>query len=252
MELNCRSGQFAIQHSIAAIIWEEVSYRNQEGIVTYLGLVEQKTGWVLTGRGWLIILVTAALLIVLAITFLYSFLTMNRPVSDGEILIVGGWIPDYLLEQVITEFKTHNYQLLITTGGPLSKGSYLSEYGNYADLTAAILKKMGVNEKVLVSVPTPPVKTDRTYAAALAVNKWLLNNDRSVKSLNIFSVGPHARRSWLLGKLAFGETVEVGVIAVASTEYDPNKWWKSSSGVRTVIGETIAYVYAKFFFYPGE
>ena len=220
--------------------------------MAYFSLIEQKTGWVLTGRGWLVIFVTAAILMILAITSLYSFLTMNRPVSDSEVLIVGGWIPDYILEQVITEFKTNNYQLLITTGGPLSKGSYLSEYSNYADLTAAILEKMGINKEVIVSIPTPPVKTDRTYAAALAVKKWLLNNDRSVKSLNIFSIGPHARRSWLLGKLAFGETVEVGVIAVASAEYDHNKWWRSSSGVRSVVGETIAYVYAKFFFYPGE
>jgi hypothetical protein len=189
---------------------------------------------------------------ILTVTSLYTFLTMNRPVSDGEVLIIGGWTPDYILEQVITEFRTHDYQFLITTGGPLSKGSYLSEYGNYADLTAAILEKMGINKEVIVSIPTPPVKTDRTYAAALAVKKWLLNNDWSVKSLNIFSVGPHARRSWLLSKLAFGKTVDVGVIAVASADYDPNQWWRSSSGVRSVVGETIAYVYAKFFFYPGE
>jgi hypothetical protein len=40
----------------------------------------------------------------------------------------------------------------------------------------------------------------------------------------------------------------VGVIAAPDPEYDANKWWASSSGVRTLIGETIAYLYARFLF----
>ena len=40
----------------------------------------------------------------------------------------------------------------------------------------------------------------------------------------------------------------VGIIAVANADYNPKQWWRYSDGVREVIGESIAYIYAKFFF----
>ena len=36
-----------------------------------------------------------------------------------------------------------------------------------------------------------------------------------------------------------------GIIAVEDQDYDSKRWWESSDGVRTVIGEMIAYVYAR-------
>jgi hypothetical protein len=41
------------------------------------------------------------------------------------------------------------------------------------------------------------------------------------------------------------------VIAVSNPDYDPKDWWRYSDGVREVIGETIAYIYARCFFYPS-
>ena len=186
---------------------------------------------------------------ILIVMTIYHFLAVNRPLY-GDILVVEGWIPDYLLEKVIIEFNKNNYQRLITTGGPLYKGSYLLEYESYAELTAISLKKLGISEDVIVSIPTLLVNTDRTYATAIAVKKWLLKSNLSVKSLDIYSVGVHARRSWLLFKKALGDEIAVGVIAVESEAYDPQRWWKTSNGIRAILGETIAYIYARFFFYP--
>jgi hypothetical protein len=42
----------------------------------------------------------------------------------------------------------------------------------------------------------------------------------------------------------------VGIIAVSNPEFNPRQWWRYSDGVREVIGESIAYVYARFFFWP--
>ncbi len=39
----------------------------------------------------------------------------------------------------------------------------------------------------------------------------------------------------------------VGVIGVRNPDFDANRWWQYSDGVREVLGETIAYGYAKFF-----
>jgi hypothetical protein len=60
----------------------------------------------------------------------------------------------------------------------------------------------------------------------------------------------HARRTRLLYHKAFGKTVTVGVIAVSTPDYDSTQWWRYSDGVREVIGESIAYIYARFFFWP--
>jgi L,D-peptidoglycan transpeptidase YkuD (ErfK/YbiS/YcfS/YnhG family) len=37
----------------------------------------------------------------------------------------------------------------------------------------------------------------------------------------------------------------------SNPDYNPKQWWRYSDGVREVIGESIAYIYAKFFFYPS-
>ena len=62
----------------------------------------------------------------------------------------------------------------------------------------------------------------------------------------------HARRTRLLFQKALGDKVDVGVIGIPNPDYDAKHWWRYSDGVREVIGESIAYVYAKLFFHPSE
>jgi hypothetical protein len=71
-----------------------------------------------------------------------------------------------------------------------------------------------------------------------------------VESLDLVTLGPHARRSRLLYEEAFGNKVKVGVIAIAIPDYDVKRWWRYSEGVREVIGEGIGYLYVKFLFWP--
>jgi len=65
----------------------------------------------------------------------------------------------------------------------------------------------------------------------------------------VVSLGVHARRSWFLFGKMFS-SVNVGVIAISPNEYDTSRWWLSSEGVRNVISESIAYLYARFIFSP--
>jgi hypothetical protein len=71
-----------------------------------------------------------------------------------------------------------------------------------------------------------------------------------VYSINVLTAGAHARRTRLLYQKALGRNVTVGIIAASNPDYNPKQWWRYSDGVREVIGESIAYIYAKFFFYP--
>ena len=51
---------------------------------------------------------------------------------------------------------------------------------------------------------------------------------------------------------AFGPSVKIGVISVPDPDYDPKHWWRYSEGVREVLGESIAYIYARIFFHPSK
>jgi hypothetical protein len=46
----------------------------------------------------------------------------------------------------------------------------------------------------------------------------------------------------------FGDKVRIGIIAMPDRLYNPAHWWRTSEGVRDVLGETIAYLYARLLF----
>ncbi|MGA7493600.1 MAG: hypothetical protein WB930_16225 [Syntrophobacteraceae bacterium] len=51
---------------------------------------------------------------------------------------------------------------------------------------------------------------------------------------------------------ALAPDVTVGIISCADPYYDPKRWWESSEGFKTVIGETLSYIYAQLFFSPAK
>jgi len=73
-----------------------------------------------------------------------------------------------------------------------------------------------------------------------------------LRSFDVVTQDAHARRTRLLFQKAFGNGVSVGIISIPNPDYDAKRWWRYSEGVREVIGEGIAYIYARFFFYRSE
>lgn len=210
------------------------------------GLLQRKPCWVPSLRGWLLFLVCGAGLAVTAFFGLYPFLALNRPVP-ADVLVVEGWVADYALEFTAREFQAGHYTRLCSTGGPLSKGTYLIEYKTFADLGAATLRALGLASNAVVAVPAPETRLDRTYQSALALRKYFQATGQPVKAINVVTIGAHARRTRLIYQHAFGEGVAIGVIAVPHNDYDSKRWWKFSAGLRDVIGETSGYVYARLF-----
>lgn len=179
----------------------------------------------------------------------HSFFATVDPVHGG-ILVVEGWAPDYAMAETVAEFRRHPYSRLYVTGGPLEVGTPLSEYKTYAQRGTAILLKLGLTTNEVQAVPCGPVRKDRTYAAAVALGDYLRENGGIPDRVHLITEGPHARRSRLLLQMALGREAEVGVTAIPIPDYDPDRWWDSSAGVRGVIGEAIAYGYARFLFRP--
>lgn len=219
------------------------SRQNQK--TSKIRLIHRQQKWTLTAQGWGIAIAFTATLIIFMITQIHPFLAVNYPIK-ADVLVVEGWVPDYALKQALIEFKNGSYRQIITTGTPLPTGYYLAEYKNFAELSAATLKALGLKTEKLVVIATPDAIKDRTYASAATVRQWLLNSDLKLESINLFTFDVHARRSWLIYKQALAPKIKAGVIAVESLDYDSNSWWSSSAGVRTVISETIAYIYALF------
>ncbi|RUR74481.1 YdcF family protein [Chlorogloeopsis fritschii PCC 9212] len=209
-------------------------------------LFKRQQMWVLTVPGWGIFITLVASLISFSFINIHPFLAVTSPVK-ADILVVEGWIPDYALVQALAEFKKNSYRQLITTGIPLEKGFYLAEYKTYAEMAAATLKKLGLEPEKIVVVPSQEVTKDRTYASAIALQQWLENANFKIEAVNLFTYATHARRSWLIFQQALAPKIQVGVIASSPQNYDPNKWWMYSTGVRSVINEVVAYVYAFIF-----
>ena len=209
------------------------------------GLCERRVCRTFTFRGWLFLLILITLAIASIGVALHPFLAKSQPVQ-ARVLVVEGWLPDYALQQAITEFREKGYERLIVIGGPVEIGASLSEYKTDADVGAAVLKRLGFDSKTLISVPGEYHRRGRTTGAALSVRDYIMHGGMPVDALNVVTSGPHARRTRLVYQRTMGSRVRVGVLAVVERGYDPRRWWISSQGVRTVLDEALAYTYALF------
>lgn len=209
------------------------------------GLIDYQLRWGLTIKGWLIIFLGIGLANALILFTLQPFLSHTQPLA-ANILVVEGWLGDSAIDGAMIEFNRRQYQLLITTGIPLGRGEHLTEYQNFAKLSEATLITLGFDPNKIQPIPTPNVERDRTLASAIAVKDWLVKSNLKVDGINVYSLDVHSRRSWLLFKKVFEPEIAVGAIAHPPVEYDAKLWWTSSEGFRTVLSESIAYIYAKF------
>ncbi len=211
----------------------------------FWGLVQRRDCLAPTWRGWLLLVLSLAALFVVTVRELYPFLAETRPVASG-LLVVEGWVQDVAMEAAAAEFKRHHYEKLCVTGGPIYRGAPLRGYNTFADWGTAALLKLGLNANDVQPIPSTWVRRDRTYAEALALNKWMREQGIAFSTVHLITDGPHARRSRMLFQRALGSGVTVGVTSIPSRQYDPERWWQSSEGMKDVVGETLAYGYALF------
>jgi hypothetical protein len=157
-----------------------------------------------------------------------------------------------VLKIAVAEYKQNHYTRVFVTGLPVEQGTLLVAYTNHAHVGAAMLVKLGLDPSEVQAVPCGEPRRDRTFHTALALKHFLRDHNLSPRQLNLITVGPHARRSWLLFEKAFGDTAKVGIIAAPPRDYDARSWWQCSAGFRNVTGELLAYAYARLLFHPRE
>lgn len=216
---------------------------NAMSILFKLGFVTRKERSVLTWRGRLVLASVFLSLGSLFFIGVHPFLSASKPIP-AELLIVESWLPDYAFLNAVSEFKHGGYKYVATTGGTLLDAGSLSHYKTGAEFAAAKLEQLGLPSTCILSVPCAVTDRDRTLASATALRAWLDRTNPGIYSANLYSLGPHARRSHLLFRRALGNKLKLGIIACRELQYDSDHWWRSSEGLRDVFSEAIAYCYS--------
>jgi uncharacterized SAM-binding protein YcdF (DUF218 family) len=216
----------------------------------FFGFVTKQERWGLSWRGCFLAFAGLFAGSAILIFGVYPFLATTHR-TDADVLVVEGWVHDYGIRAAVREFATSRYTCVLSTGGPVQGiGHYINDYSTSASIGAQRLKDAGIPADRVEMVPSRTLDRDRTFSSAIALREWFSANHLSPKRINVLTEDVHARRTRLLFQMAFGENVSVGIIAIPSPDYDARRWWRYSEGVRAVLGETISYVYAKFFFFP--
>jgi uncharacterized SAM-binding protein YcdF (DUF218 family) len=216
------------------------------------GLFDRKERWSLSWRGRLILASALLLVSALVLNDVYPFLAVTHRVN-ANILVVEGWINEYAIRAAVKEFQSKHYQRVFTTGGPVEgTGGYINDFMTSASVGADLLKKAGVPDQSLQIVPSRVMDRDRTYGSAVALRNWFRDHNMVVSGIDVVTEDVHARRTRLLFQKALGKDVQVGIIAVANVDYPANRWWHYSQGVKNVVSEFAAYLYARLLFFPSE
>ena len=84
-----------------------------------------------------------------------------------------------------------------------------------------------------------------------SLRNWFREHNLAVRGINVLTEDVHARRTRLLFHKALGNDINVGIIAVPNPDYDSGRWWRYSEGIKDVLSEAAAYLYARFLFYSS-
>ncbi len=112
---------------------------------------------------------------------------------------------------------------------------------------ASFLISLSLPDSLVIPVETDHKIHSKTYTSALDVKQWLeANHQGEGRSVTVFTMGPHARRSLISFRKAFGSLSETGVIAVRDRRINADNWYKSLRGWKEIIYETAGLIYISF------
>ena len=216
-------------------------------------MFDRKERWSLSWRGRLIVVSALLLVGALVLKGVYPFLAITDRV-DANILVVEGWIHEYAIRAAVKEFQSKHYQARFydgrTGGGNWRIHQRFLYFGQR--WRGPFEKERACRNESLQMVPSRVMDRDRTYGSAVALRNWFRDHNMAVSGIDVVTEDLHARRTRLLFQKAFGKDLQVGIIAVANVDYPANRWWHYSQGVKNVVSEFAAYLYARLLFFPSE
>lgn len=207
-----------------------------------LHLLKRQTVWWPTPLGWFAILLAVAIALIWSCVAGERFLSLTQRVPDAEILIVEGWIGHEGVRAAAAEFQQHGYRYIATSGGP-SLGRWETTHSTYAEMADLELTESGIPPDKIIVAPCKRAESGRTFESAVAVLHALHAQDLKPHAVNVFTYGPHARRSRLVFEKVFPSDAQVGVIAWQPHDDSSEPWWRSSGRAKQLLSESIGYIF---------
>jgi hypothetical protein len=172
----------------------------------------------------------------------HRFLAVSSPAGQG-ILVVEAWIPSQSLREAARIFQSGSYRYLVVVGSQINPSDNSL---NYADRAADDLERLGLAKDRVVRIATPYRSINRTFATAKAFKQWVLSSAAGTCCIDVYTVGVHARKSWITFRAVLGNTYQVGVIAGPETSYNPKYWLMSRRGLWLVARNLSGYLYTRY------
>jgi uncharacterized SAM-binding protein YcdF (DUF218 family) len=160
----------------------------------------------------------------------------------AEVLVVEGWIGRDGIKAAVSEFQHGGYQLMVSAGG-LTSGRWEDQPTSYAEMAAREMIRVGVPRERLIIATAERTESHRTFESAVAVWEALKNAGIHPKALNVFTSGPHARRSALVFAKVNSPGIAVGVVGWILPDYKSQPWWRSSERAKDLLTETAGYLF---------
>ena len=225
-------------------MWRAASFVNR---IKHLRLVQRRTVCCPTWLGFFS--VTLLLIIPLAWWVLYGerFLSLTQRLP-ADVLVVEGWIGTKAVQAAAVEFQSRGYRCVVATGSqPENDRGWQDPGWSYAQGAANELARCGIRADEIIVAPAKDTARGRTYESAVAVWRKLRSLSIHPKCINVFTWGPHARRSHLVFYKVFGPEANVGVLSWTPAGYDSMPWWRSSDRARELLTETAGYFFEALF-----
>jgi len=211
-----------------------------------LRLFRRATVWCPTWIGWSTIIALAVTLATSWFNYGESILSLTHR-APADVLVVEGWVGRQCIRAAVDEFEHGGYRYIVASGGLTSGRWGEDEPTSYAVMAGRELMRLGIPKERLVVATAENTETHRTFESAVAVWRALQNAGVKPKAINVFTFGPHARRSALVFAKVNRNGHEIGVIGWLPTDYKTEPWWRSSERSRELLEETLGYLYELLF-----
>jgi hypothetical protein len=211
-----------------------------------LRLFQRRTIWLPT---WLSSFCLAALLAMPVVWWCFwgeSFLSLTSRLP-AEVLVVEGWIGENGVRAAAAEFRSGGYQYVVAAGArPDEEKGWQDPGWSYAQGAANELVRCGIPREKIIVAPAETTERERTFESAVYVFQKLQSLSIQPTSINVFTWGPHARRS----RLVFAKVsarARIGVISWIPTTHKVEPWWRSSEQAKEFLTESAGYLFESLF-----
>jgi hypothetical protein len=194
---------------------------------------------------WFFIASMSLLLAAVCFNYGEGFLAWTHRLP-ANVLIVEGWIGREGVRAAVTEFEHGGYQYIVSTDG-LTSGLWDDQPASYAEMAAREMIRLGVSKQRIIVATAEYTESHRTFESAVAVWRVLRDVRALPKAVNVFTLGPHASRSFLVFAKVLGSETNVGVIGWLPPNYKTEPWWRSSERSRDLLEEIVGYIYEALF-----